>query len=256
MPLNVILDKPALSSGRGRRSRGRRGSKIAQLVDRGTPGQGDQNILDLEIPVQQGRLEIVHARYPFGDIREDGQDLGLRQPVLQPRVHEVDETPSGAVLHEEKDLVAAALELGGMGVNIGDDVPVALQLLHCFHLGPHVGQRGLVRDRDSLEDGDIRTIDDLGEADDIDMGESTFGKVLLYDNAMAADLHFGPRQERASWRCGGAHWRAGIVGGRMAGRIGLLRIRLCLGMVRGHDVAADALTGYREIADSEVIVTA
>jgi len=174
MPLNVILDQSALG---GRGSRGTRGSsrtKITQFVERDTSTARYEDVLNLKIPVQQGRFEIVHARHTFRHVGEDLDDLGLRQPILESRVHKINKTPSRAELHEKKDLITTSAQLRRMGVNVLDNMPVTLELLHRLDLRPHIGERGLVRNSHPLQHSRFGAIDGMGQSHDVDMGETAF----------------------------------------------------------------------------------
>lgn len=66
-----------------------------------------QDVLHFQVAVEQGRLEVVHARDSFEDLDEDGEDFGLGEPFSQSPVHHVDDASSGAVLHEDKHLMGA-----------------------------------------------------------------------------------------------------------------------------------------------------
>lgn len=124
--LNVVLDDSALLSIGSSRSWRSCTAKITKLVD-GTFGRvGDEHVLDLQVSVQERRLEVMHGRNTLADVAEDVQDLWLGQAVLQARVHEVNQTTARAKLHEQKDLVATAFQLTGMAVDVCDNVLVAL----------------------------------------------------------------------------------------------------------------------------------
>lgn len=197
MALHVVLNEPTLGCGGGSRPWRGSGAKVAELVDLVARDGGDEDVFDLEISVEQWGLEVVHGGHAFSNIREDVQDLGLRQTVLQACVHEVNQTSARAVLHEQKDLVATSLELRGVRVHVGDYLLVALELLHRLHLCPHVGQRLLVWHGDSLEHSDLgRAAIRPGDADQVDVGETTLGQVLLNGDALVAHLDLG------AWRKG------------------------------------------------------
>lgn len=181
MALDVLLNQTAFGS-IGGRSTGRGGTaKVTQLVGDGLGSgrDGDENVLDLEVAMQQGRLQVVHCGDAFADVGEDVEDLGLGQTVLQTGVHKVNQTTAGTVLHEQEDLVATALELAGMAVYVANNVLVALQTLHRLDFGTHVGQGILVRDGDTLEDGDRGLVVWRGDADDIDVSKAALGQVFL-----------------------------------------------------------------------------
>ncbi|KAK1777806.1 hypothetical protein QBC45DRAFT_415773 [Copromyces sp. CBS 386.78] len=147
----------------------------------------------------------MHAGNTFGNIREDVEDLGLGQTVLQPGVHEVDKTAAIAVFHQEEDLVAAgATHLRGMRIDIGDDGLVALEALHGLDLGAHAAEGLLVRHGDPLEHGQVGAIDRRRQLDQIDMCKTAFGKVLLDDNSVGAALDLGAGRKGACWGSRGA----------------------------------------------------
>lgn len=173
--LNVFVKETTVGHrGRGRAG-GRGGAKVAELESLRAAAVGDEHVLDLEIAVQKGGLEVVHAGDALGYIGKNGKDLGLCQAVLQARVHKVDETAAIAVLHQEEDLVAATAQFRGVGVNVGDDGAVALEALHRLDLGSHAAEGILVGHGNSLEDGEIGAGDRAGELDEIDVGKATFG---------------------------------------------------------------------------------
>lgn len=205
MALHIILDETALGGRGGGGPRGRRGAKVAELV-RGVAVDGcDEYILDLEIAVQERWLQVVHGGDALGHVGEDVQDLGLGQAVLQACVHQVDEAAARAELHEQKDLVAAALELRGVRVEVGDNLGVAVELLHRLDLGTHVGEGVLVGAGHALEHGrsrQARRLNRLGDAHQVDVGETALGQVLFDGNAVRADLHLGARGEGARGRVG------------------------------------------------------
>lgn len=197
----------------------------------------------------------MHTCHALRDVGEDLQDLRFRQPVLQPCIHEVDETTSRAELHQQEDLVSAALELRRVRVDVLDDVPVTLQLLHGLHLRPHVRERSLVRDGHPLQHSRLGSIDGVRESDDVDVGEATFGKVLLDDDTVVAYLDLRARQEGASWRAGGLHRSRRIVRRSMTMReSGVRVVGVSLGVIGRH--AAESPRGARRLAVAEVIVTA
>lgn len=80
-----------------------RTSEITELVEV-WPRQ--QDILHLEITMHERRISSVHPAHPLHYIREDLQDLLLRQAILKPRVHEIDNTSTRTVLHQNEDFVA------------------------------------------------------------------------------------------------------------------------------------------------------
>lgn len=238
MLLHILIHEAALdhrSRGRARR-RGR--AKVAQLEALGAGAARNEDILNLDVAVQQRRLEVVHTSDSLCDISKDVENLGFRQAVLQACVHKVNETPAVAVLHEQEDLVAAAAHLRGVGINVGDNRPVALEALHRLDLGAHASQRLLVRYGDTFQHGGIGAVDGAGQLDEVDVREATLGEVFLYNYSVATDLDLGPRRKRAR---GGndARRRDGLA---MAGRVGgmtLLRLVMVLHLptVRRHDAA-------------------
>ena len=153
----------------------------------------------------------MHASNTLCDIPKDLQDLGLRESVLEPCVHKVDQTSSAAKLHEQEDLVSAAIELAGMAVHVGYNVPVSFELLHGFHFRSHACQMVLIRDSDSLEYGDFMLIIVSWDSGNVDMSKATFGEVFFDYDPLAAYLNLGARQERTGGRIRGWRWCA--VGG-------------------------------------------
>ena len=151
----------------------------------------------------------MHAGNTLGSVGEDVENLWLGEAVLESRVHKVDEAASTTVLHEQEDLISAAFELRGVGVDVGNDFGVASELLHGLDLVPHVCQSLLVGDSDAFEDSGIGGNivvggEGRGEADDVDVGKAAFGQVLFDDNAMGANLDLCAGRE-SPWRltCGG-----------------------------------------------------
>lgn len=217
MPLNVIFYQTALGGVGGSWTRRRGRAKVTQLVHLCGAVSGYQDVLDLEIAVQKRRLKVVHAGDTLGDVGEDVQDLGLGQAVLQARVHEIDQAPAGAELHEQEDLVPPSLELRGVRVDVGDDLAVALELLHGLDLSPHVRQRVLVRHGDALEHRRVVLVPrTVGHLDNVDVCEAAFGKVLLDDDAVAAALHLGAGGKGTGGRIVGD----GVVGSVEGARAG------------------------------------
>lgn len=199
--LDVILNQTSLGSIGSSWARGRSGAEIAELVHPGGAVRGNQDVLNLQVAVEERRLEVVHAGNTLGDVTEDVEDLGLGQAVLEARVHEVDQAPAGAELHEQEDLVSPSLKLRGVRVDVGDDLAVALELLHGLDLGPHVCQRVLVRHSDALEHSDIILVPRLvGHPDNVDMGEAALGEIFLDNDAVVADLHLGAGGKGAGGR--------------------------------------------------------
>ena len=153
----------------------------------------------------------MHASNTLCDVSEDLQNLRLRESVLEPRVHEIDQSSSAAEFHEQKDLISAAIELTGVAVHICHDVPVSFKLLHGLNFRPHASQMVLVRDSHPLEHSDFMFIIFSRYPGDIDMGKATFGKVFFYDDPLTTHLDLGPRQECTRRRIGS--WRWLTVGG-------------------------------------------
>ena len=135
----------------------------------------------------------MHASNTLCDIPKDLQDLRLRESVLKPCVHEIDQTSSTAEFHEQEDLITTTIELAGMTVHVGHNVPVSFELLHSFHFRPHACQMVLVRDSDSLEHGNLMLIIVSWDSGNVDVSEATFGKVFFYDDPLAAHLDLGAR---------------------------------------------------------------
>ena len=61
-----------------------------------------------------------------------------------------------------------------MRINVLDNVPVALELLHRLNFGPHVCQRSLIRNGHPLQYSRFVAIDGMGKSHDVDMGETAF----------------------------------------------------------------------------------
>lgn len=139
----------------------------------------------------------MHAGDSLCTIGKDLEDLGLGQAVLQTGVHEVNQTTAAAVFHQEEDLVSAALELAGMAVDVGDDMLVALELLHGLDFGAHVGQMLLVGHSDALQHGNLMLVVVAGHAHDVDMRKAALGQVFLNVDLVAADRDFCVGQKGA-----------------------------------------------------------
>lgn len=214
MPLHIVFDQPALggccSSGPGRC----RGAKVAELVYL-VPRDGRyQDVFDLEVAMEERGFEVVHGRNALDDVGEDMENLGLRQSMLQPRVHEVDETAPRAELHEQKDLVSARLELRSVRVHVGDNLAVSLELLHRLHLGAHVGECIFVGTGYSLQHRRLGcAVVGLGDADEVDVREAALGEVLFDCDAVVAYLDLGARRKGAGWPIGDGDGPWGAVGG-------------------------------------------
>ena len=117
----------------------------------------------------------MHASNTLRDVPKDFQDLRLGESVLESCIHKIDQTSSTAEFHEQEDLVSTAIELAGMAVHVGHNVPVSLELLHGFHFRPHACQMVLVRDSDSLEHGDLMLVIVSWDSGNVDVSEATFG---------------------------------------------------------------------------------
>ena len=117
----------------------------------------------------------MHASNTLCDIPKDLQNLWLRESVLEPCIHKINQTSSAAEFHEQEDLISTAIELAGMAVHVGHNVPVSLELLHGFHLRPHACQMVLVRDSHSLEHGDLMLVIVSWDSGNVDVSEATFG---------------------------------------------------------------------------------
>ena len=85
----------------------------------------------------------------------------------------VNQSSTIAIFHEQENLVASAFQLRRVGVNVGDDVPMALQFLHGLHLDPHTGQGIFVRDSHTFEYRSVISLDWLGEPHEIDKGKAS-----------------------------------------------------------------------------------
>ena len=153
----------------------------------------------------------MHASNTLCDISEYLQNFRFRKSVLEPCVHKVDQTSSTAELHKQEDLVSTAIELTGMAVHIGHNVPVSLELLHSFYFRPHACQMVLVWNSDSLEHSDFMLIIVSWDSGNVDMSKATFGEVFFYDDPLATHLDLSPRQECTGRRIGSWRWLA--VGG-------------------------------------------
>ena len=153
----------------------------------------------------------MHASNALCDIPKDFQDFWLRESVLEPCVHEINQTSSAAEFHEQKDLVSTAIELTGVAVHVGHNVPVPFELLHGFHFRPHACQMVLIWDSDSLEHSDFMLIIVSWDSGNVDMSKAAFGEVFFYDDPLAAHLNLGSRKKCTGRRIGSWRWLA--VGG-------------------------------------------
>jgi hypothetical protein len=222
VPLDIFFNQSALLCGGSSWPRSSGTAKITKLVNRTLCRVCDEHIFDLQVSVQERRLEVVHGSQTLADVAKNVQDFGLGQAVLQTRVHKVNQTTARAKLHEQKDLVAAALELAGVAVKVCDNVLVSLQLLHRLDFCTHVGEGILVRTGNSLEHGDgVFGRGILGRyADRVDVGKTSLGKVLFDYYTVGADLDLG------AWRKGSRRgdWGLGVCCRSLSG-----------GVYGGHD---------------------
>ena len=77
--------------------------------------------------MEQRGLQGVHGSETLADIYEYCEDLGFGETLSEPSVHHVDDSASGAKLHEDEDFVGAVGHPVPSGVNEEDDVRVALE---------------------------------------------------------------------------------------------------------------------------------
>jgi len=191
--LHVFFYKATLDSCRRCGSWLSSGSEIADLEPFARRRRRYQDVFDFEIAMKQRWLEVMHASNSFGNIGEDFEDLGLCQPVVQSRVHKINQTTAVAIFHEQKHLISAPAKLRGVGVHVRNNGSVALEPLHRLDLGPHVAQSIFVRYGHALQHGKIGPPDGLRQLDQIDMGETTLGEIFLDHDPVAADLDLGSR---------------------------------------------------------------
>lgn len=144
----------------------------------------------------------MHASDAFGNVCKDVDDLGFSEAMLQTGVHEINKSTAITVFHEQKDFVAATVQLGGMRIYVGDYGAVALEALHCLDFGAHASQALLVRDGNPLEDSEVGTVNRGRQLDEVDVCEAAFGEILLYHDAVTTNLNLGARSKGASRSAG------------------------------------------------------
>lgn len=134
-----------------------------------------------------------------------------------------------------------------MRVDVGYDVTLASQFLHCLDLCPHTGQSLLVRDSDSLEHGAIVAIDRLGKPHKINMCKSAFGQVSYNDHSVSANLDFRSWSKSSGGNGRSSHYARGVER-RLTRRYGEGRIES-----RGHSRSIRGHSGQRYRANTIVV---
>ena len=86
-----------------------------------------ENIFDLEVPVEQRRLEGVHRSEALAHVDEYGEDFGLGKALTEATVHHVDDATTRTKLHEDEDLIRPVRHAMPCSVKEEDNVGVAFE---------------------------------------------------------------------------------------------------------------------------------